>query len=232
MKKILVSDYDDTFYINDEDVLENVRSLNENYDKFMFIIATGRSYYDYDKKRKLYNIKSEYLIINHGASILKDDKLIYNVSIDEAIKNELISDLEINNCQEYFACSGLESRVDINTKNLTKIHIKYNTLEKTMKILEIISKKYGKYINSFLVSNNYAIEIVSSNVDKKNAILKILELEGIKEENVYTIGNGATDYEMLNFFNGYAMENSSSKIEELNLEKIKSVSNLIERLSK
>lgn len=232
MKKILVSDYDDTFYINEEDILENVRLLNENCDKFMFIIATGRSFYDYDKKRKLYNIKSEYVIINHGASIIKDDKLIYNESINEKIKNELIRDLEIDNCQEYFMCSGLDSRVDINTKNLTKIHIKYDTLEKTMEILEIINKKYDKYINSFLVSNNYAIEIVSSKVDKKNAILKILELEKIKEENVYTIGNGATDYEMLNYFNGYAMEYSSSKIEELNLEKIKSVSILIEKLSK
>jgi len=232
MKKILVSDYDDTFYINEEDVLENVRLLNENYDKFMFIIATGRSFYDYNKKRKLYNIKSEYVIINHGASIIKDDKLIYNESINEKIKNELIRDLEIDNCQEYFMCSGLDSRVDINTKNLTKIHIKYDTLEKTMEILEIINKKYDKYINSFLVSNNYAIEIVSSKVDKKNAILKILELEKLKEENVYTIGNGATDYEMLNYFNGYAMEYSSSKIEELNLEKIKSVSILIEKLSK
>lgn len=232
MKKILVSDYDDTFYINEEDILENVRLLNENCDKFMFIIATGRSFYDYDKKRKLYNIKSEYVIINHGASIIKGDKLIYNESINENIKNELIRDLEIDNCQEYFMCSGLDSRVDINTKNLTKIHIKYDTLEKTMEILEIINKKYDKYINSFLVSNNYAIEIVSSKVDKKNAILKILELEKIKEENVYTIGNGATDYEMLNYFNGYAMEYSSSKIEELNLEKIKSVSILIEKLSK
>lgn len=232
MKKILVSDYDDTFYINEEDVLENVRLLNENCDKFMFIIATGRSFYDYDKKRKLYNIKSEYVIINHGAFIIKDDKLIYNESINEKIKNELIRDLEIDNCQEYFMCSGLDSRVDINTKNLTKIHIKYDTFEKTMEILEIINKKYDKYINSFLVSNNYAIEIVSSKVDKKNAILKILELEKLKEENVYTIGNGATDYEMLNYFNGYAMEYSSSKIEELNLEKIKSVSILIEKLSK
>lgn len=231
MKKLLVSDYDDTFYINDEDIKNNIRLVNENKDKFMFIIATGRSYYDYNKKKELYNINSEYVILNHGASIIKNNKLISNIIIDKSIIKKLIDDLEKDKCLEYFACYGLNSRVDINDEELTKIHIKYESTLKTLEKLEELNKKYGNYINCYLVSKNFAIEIVSKLANKKNAIVEIMKLENINKEDVYTIGDGSTDEEMLKYFNGYAMKNSSAIINKLGLNKLNSVSELIKIVS-
>ena len=50
-KKILVSDYDQTFYLNNEDIEIN----KEAVDRFrkegnIFVIATGRSYFDFHNK--------------------------------------------------------------------------------------------------------------------------------------------------------------------------------------
>ena len=53
MKKILVSDYDQTFYIGDEDIEKNKIAVNRFRNKGnIFIIATGRSYEDFMGKKK------------------------------------------------------------------------------------------------------------------------------------------------------------------------------------
>lgn len=232
MKKMLVSDYDDTFYINDDDILKNIELVDEYRNKMVFMIATGRSYFDYNNKKNKYNIKSEYVILNHGATILKNDEIIYNIEIDNKIKNELIYDLKIENSEKIFACSKKESRLNIECNNLTKIHIKYPSKEYALEIYNYILKKYSNYLNFFLVSDRTAIEIVSKQANKKNGILKIMKLEDIDKENVYTVGDGDTDYEMLSYFNGYKMENSSIKLQELELPKVRSVSELINIINK
>ena len=60
MKKVLVSDYDQTFYVNDEDIelnKQSVQHFRENGN--IFIIATGRSFMDLQKKVKQYNLKQK-----------------------------------------------------------------------------------------------------------------------------------------------------------------------------
>ena len=79
-KKILVSDYDQTFYLNDEDVEIN----KEAVDRFrkegnIFVIATGRSYFDFHNKVNMYNFDYDYVIINHGATILDKNNNIFDL---------------------------------------------------------------------------------------------------------------------------------------------------------
>ena len=70
-KKIFVSDYDQTFYLNDEDIEKNKIAINEFRKKGnIFVIATGRSYFDFQNKVDEYNLNYDYVIINHGATIL------------------------------------------------------------------------------------------------------------------------------------------------------------------
>lgn len=128
-KKILVSDYDQTFYLNDEDIEKNKTAVEEFRNKGnIFIIATGRSYYDIQRDCNEYKIKYDYLIINHGASILDEkDKIIYNFPIKNEIIDEIRKDLGIyipnmKGCLEedsyetsdnqYFGCKEKLSRVD------------------------------------------------------------------------------------------------------------------------
>ena len=69
--------------------------------------------------------------------------------------------------------------------------------------------KYGEYINAHLVcENQVAIEIVSKEASKEDAIAYISSLEKVKNENIYVIGDSYSDIEMIKKYSGYIMENS------------------------
>ena len=92
--KMLVSDYDQTFYLNDEDIEKNKQAVA----KFrkagnIFVIATGRSYLDFFNKLEIYNFEYDYLIINHGATILDAYNNKHEKEL-EVIKTKYASELE------------------------------------------------------------------------------------------------------------------------------------------
>ena len=97
--KMLVSDYDQTFYLNDKDIIENINAVREFREKGnIFVIATGRSYLDLQKKVNMYNLEYDYALINHGATII-DNK--GNVLNNFSIKNEIFRTGEIRRNQVF-----------------------------------------------------------------------------------------------------------------------------------
>lgn len=227
-KKIIVSDYDQTFYLNDEDIEKNKIAIKEFREKGnIFVIATGRSFFDFKNKSDLYNIAYDYVIINHGATVLdKNNNITYNFSIKKEIIDELKQDLEIEKSLKTFCCSELESRVDFDYKNLTKIHVKYNDKETAMTINNKINKKYAKYINAYFVTGN-AIEIIAKETDKSFAIELLLKDLEVDKNYVYTIGDGYSDIEMIRNFNGYCMKESVDELKEIAEKEFESVSELV-----
>lgn len=230
-KKILVSDYDRTFYLNDEDIEENKNAIKVFREKGnLFIIATGRSYFDFNNKKDLYNIKYDYVIINHGATILdSNNNVIYNYSINNKIIAELKNDLEIEKSIKNFCCSKLESRVDFKYKDLTKIYVKYDDNKTAVRINNKIKEKYTEYVNSYMINEN-TIEIISSEIDKSSAIELLIKDIQVSKDKVYTIGDGYSDIEMIKKFNGYCMKNSVPELKELATKEVDSVSVLVNEL--
>lgn len=230
-KKILVSDYDQTFYLTDEDIEIN----KEAVDRFrkegnIFVIATGRSYFDFHNKVNMYNFDYDYVIINHGATILdKDDNILSNYSIDNVIINNIKEDLELDKTINQFNCSELESRVNFNHKDLTKIHVKYNTKEEAMDINKKINNKYFNYVTSYYV-NTDSLEIISNKTNKSNAINILVEKLGLSNDNVYTIGDGYSDIDMIKDFKGYAMKESVNELKQVAIKEYDSVSDLINEI--
>lgn len=233
MKKIIVSDYDQTFYLNDEDIEANKKSIHSFREAGnLFIIATGRSFMDFKKKANMYNLEYDYLIINHGATILdSNDNIILNVSIDNDVVNNIKIDVNLEKSISHFCCSELESRVDFEHKDLTKIETRYGNREEAWERNEIINKKYNNYVNSYFLTSN-SIEIISSKTSKSHAITVLLEKLHIAKENVYTIGDGYSDIEMIRDFNGYCMEDSVPELKEVTTKVVKSVSELVEIVTK
>lgn len=233
MKKILVSDYDQTFYLNDEDIEKNKKSV-ENFRKKenIFIFATGRSYFDFMNKAERYKLKWDYLIINHGATILdKNNNIISNYTIDNNIIKNIEKDLEIKKSINHFCCKLENSRTDFNDKDLTKIYAKYEK-DKAEQINSLINKKYSEFVNCYLVSGN-AVEIISNKTCKSNAIEEIVQIEKVNRENIFTIGDGYSDIEMIKSYNGYCMEESVQELLKIcNGKIVKSVSELIEKIQK
>ena len=232
MRKILVSDYDNTFFRNDKEIKENMLKVEEFRRKNnLFIIATGRSYYDFNRALKEYDIKYDYLIINQGATILDNkNNIIENYTIDEKVKDMIAEDLKLNDEETMFACSILESRVSIKNEKITKIHKGYENIDIDRKMNEFINNKYSSSVNSYLITTSNSIEIISSMTNKAKAISKIAEIENIDKQNIFTIGDSYNDIEMIKSFNGFCVENAQQEVKDVSIKVCSSVSELINEL--
>jgi hypothetical protein len=230
-KKILVSDYDQTFYLNDEDIEKNKIAINKFRKKGnIFVIATGRSYLDFKNKVDLYKFEYDYVIINHGATILdKANNVFANFSIKNNIVSNIKNDLQLEKSIKEFCCSRLESRVDFEHKDLTKINVKYNSKDEAMNINKDINDKYSEFVNSYYVTEN-SVEIISNEINKSKAIDLLLNRLNVLRKNVYTIGDGYSDIEMIKDFNGYAMKKSVVELKEVAKKEYDSVSELINEI--
>ena len=190
-----------------------------------FVIATGRSYLDFYNKLNKYKFKYNYVILNHGTTII-DNNIISDIKNDLRLNLDIKNDLNILNCENYFCCSGYESRLDFDHNDLTKINVKYKDLDTAMDMVSHINKKYSKYVKAYYV-NNFTIEIISNKIDKKEAIYYLIKNIVIDKNNVYTIGDGYSDIEMIKEFNRYCMKNSVSLVKEVSINEYDSVSIMI-----
>lgn len=233
MKKLLVSDFDRTFYLNPEDLKANIKKVKEFISKGnMFVIATGRSFYDIMLDIDKYGVEYNYLIVNHGATILdKDKNILKNYLIDDNTKNKLEKQLNIEDELPTFCCSILESRVSIKTNDLTKIHLEFETPEIAKKVNIEINENYGEEILSYLLgSKSNIIEIISAKTNKAIAIEKLANIKNIDKKQIYTIGDSYSDIEMLKEFNGNCMKNSEEEIKKIISKQYASVRDLIDEL--
>lgn len=231
MKKILVSDYDDTLYINSEGIKKNLIAIEALRKKGnLFVIATGRSYDDFKVKKDKYGIQYDYLILNHGATILKDDKIIFNQIIENEVVGKIKHDLKLVDNDNLFCCSAKESRVSINHKDITKIHIAFNDKNLAQKYKKLLDENYRTQINTYYISANMAIEIISKKTNKAIAIEKIRNQEKIEKNNIYVIGNGSSDVEMIRTFNGCAVTSAIPEVLEISNKRYQSVEQLVKEM--
>lgn len=224
---LVVSDYDQTFFKDEESLEQNKIYVEKFMKNNLFVIATGRSYLDFEKEEQKYNIKYNYLILNHGATIVKDNVVIYSKYIDSSIKQEIIPQLQLQNSLNYFACSNIDSRADINLEKISKINISYKNKLIAKKIYNLLQKKYSKYLNLYLVTGGKSLEIVPSKVDKAEAIKYISNIENIPKNKIYTIGDSYSDLEMIKRYNGYYITGSIKEIKKYSQGKYTSVYQLI-----
>ena len=150
MKKILVSDYDRTFYLNKEGIKKNIEAV-EKFRKNgnLFVIATGRSFLDFKKKQYKYHFDYDYVILNHGATILdRKGHILDNNVINNEVVLDIKKDVQDIKTKKQFCCSAKESRVDFLFGNITKIYLEYESQNITTMVNEMINNK---------LDNNYKI---------------------------------------------------------------------------
>ncbi len=225
--KVLISDYDGTFYTNEESIKTNIDKTNEFMKKNIFVIATGRSLQDFKRKEEEYDIKYNYLIINHGATIIKDNQTIYNKIINKNILPDILKDIDIENTDFNFFCNNQNSRVSSTEKELTKIHVSYASEEKLNEIYDKLISKYNEYINIYIMNNKKSLEIISNEANKTNAIEFLITHEKFSKKDIYTIGDNQNDLEMIKDYNGAIMTNSILELKQLKFKEYLNVSDYI-----
>ena len=208
--KVLISDFDDTLYVDDINILKkNIDICNKFMKENIFIIATGRNYNSIYKIIKKYNIKYNFLILLDGALVLdKDNNILDKTNLDIDIINKCINILKENNINYYLDDGFIKTD---NFKEVLKIVIP-KELNENKNIIDLF-----KNIDIFIYESSKHYNIVGSNVNKIYSIKKLLETKLINN-NIYTIGDNENDYLMLKEYNSAIMKNHHKKIDELNLE--------------
>ena len=233
MKKILISDYDGTFYQNDRDIKKNIDKVNEfrTLDN-LFVLATGRSYVDLKQKIDKYEIPYDYLILNHGALLLsKDLEIIKVFTLDKELVDSILEYANNKDIYNVILISAFDKNVT-DTLNIVKIMLKLYNYDKALEVKNYIDKSYPN-IGSYLARDeeHYLVEVVSCKASKSFMIEKILDKEKIVKKNVYTIGDGINDIEMIRDYNGYRVRNSCKELVSVTDRVIDNVSDLISRIS-
>lgn len=232
-KKVLVVDYDRTLYVNNIDILNNIEKINDfRKDGNIFIIATGRTYSSLKKEIDKYNIKYDYLILNHGALVIKEDNTAlfhYNINKDILLDiNKYLIDLKSKNI---FYSYYLNDTDDINNPNISKITAKFSSNKDSFKeVIKPLVEKYNNTLNIYF-TQKYEVEIISKETNKSQALNLLMKKANFNKENIYTIGDSYTDIEMIKDYNGACMENSIDILKNnKNILKYKSVSDYIDKI--
>ena len=224
---LLASDFDRTFYINNYDFKKNVEAVKKFRKNNMFVITTGRSYQDYMNITKNY-VPTDYLILNHGATILKNDKVIRSTCISNSSLEKIRKLFDFNNI-EYFATKDKESRVSINEDNLSKINITLQDNLVVKKAVDYINNNFND-IKAYILFHKNQFEIISIKTDKLDALKYISEIENIDRINIYTVGDGYTDINMVKYYNGYAVKDAIDDLKDVATNVVNSVSEIIDIL--
>lgn len=229
-KKVLVVDYDRTLFINNDDVLNNINSINKFRENGnIFIIATGRTYNSLKKEIDKYNIEYDYLILNHGSLVIKKDKsTLFHYKIDRNILFDITNYLSKYKPKSVMYSYYTEDTSNINNPDISKITIGFQKdIETFKKVMMDVIKKYNNKLNIYF-TQNFEIEIISKETNKSKAIDLLMKKVNFKKENIYTIGDSYTDIEMINDYNGSCMEKSIDILKNnKNIKKYSSVSVLI-----
>lgn len=225
--KILASDFDKTLYIDDMVNFEkNIVSINRFIKSGnIFIIVTGRSYFDIKILLNKYSIPYTYLICEDGAKIYNsNDYCIYTKMINSDIVSDIIN-LINKNKYNYLLDDGYNYTNNVN--DCVKIDIPYNNWDNACTLLKQIKDNYN--IEGY-ISEHY-INITGASVNKKNALSTLCNIENLNNK-LYVIGDDINDLEMIEYFEGVIMDKHSTILDKLNKPIVKYLYLYIEELSK
>ncbi len=232
MVKILVADYDNTFYTDENQLYKNIECIKEFQENGnLFVISTSRSWKSMKKEIDTYKIPFDYLCCNTGGSIFDHDgDLLYMGNVNDDILNKTENILSKYNDSDYSVTRyGIYKEYDEKIDKLLGYKIKGDKtkLEKLKDVLEddlnkdfqVVLKNEKDYSKLFL---NYKLNT------KENGIERLLEILPKNDYKITTVGDDDVDFNMIKKYDGYRMENSSELLNENIDKKVSSVFELVE----
>lgn len=238
-KQIIFSDYDGTIYINEDEMPQNIKAIEEYRNLGgKFIIVTGRSKVSISKVIKQYSIPYDYIITNNGAVIFnRDMNKIDEQAIKINISNRIIEYLNKQENIEIFYYDD-EDKVKYNNQKLLKIRVKTTDHNLAEVIENYINTNFNDDVSAHLElpgvyydDIDYAlVDIVSKKAGKENAIKKLLEVLDVKCEQIVTVGDGRNDIGMISQYNGYSIETAKEEVKKFASKVFKNIAEIVEYL--
>ena len=221
---MLVSDYDDTLTIEKEKNLKYIKMFMKSN---IFVIATGRSYISIKQRLKLdmKGLTPNYLITNHGATIINNNNKVINTSfIEKEVVDKILQLINREKIHKINYYGSKKFNGDIN-----KIMLTFKNIEDATGVFNII--KNTDLVTTYLINRKGKmpkVEIINKNTNKAKAIKVIEELE--KPSKIEVIGDGTQDIEMIKEYNGNCVVNAIDKVKKISKKQYKYVYELIKEL--
>ncbi len=224
--KLIVSDIDGTYTTDIEQnnvAVENFRTKGN-----VFAFCTGRCYNDFLGGCRLWDLKCDYVATDNGATVRQGDKIISNSVIPQSIVSEII-DFTKENAEkvELHSCHGHSEDISYAPGETIKITISLRDEISAVRLEDKIKSDFADKVNCCKVRGIAFLEIMAHGVSKASASRIIAEHAGIRQENIFTVGDAESDISMLKAFNGYAIGTSEKCLADF--KKISSVHELIEK---
>lgn len=244
MLKAVVSDLDGTLLNAHHELsdytIDVVRKLIDS--GYKFYIATGRVEKGAKKISDQIARKIPLITVNGSRIIDENGNEIESVYLNDKC-TELLTNLDYKQFgEEIFICaysgkdwfttsdeyikfyskrrkdkdfySTIISEEEFKNKKFNKIFF-VGKFENLKKLREYLRQYIKEEANIDFVSEN-SLEVFDISTNKRIGVMKLLEKDGIKPNEVVAFGDGLNDYEMLKFFdNSYIMDNALLELKEL-----------------
>ena len=230
-KKILVSDFDGTLRQDNGD-MERVRLAIEVFRGIgnTFVIATGRSYPDFDMAISRYGLSFDYVILNHGATVLDlQNRVLENLVLDDELVKTLEKELKSDLSVKCYVGDCWRNYLDFGVREVTKITAEYQSREKALERCKEINLQYADNLKCFYAGAGN-LEIVSIEADKSRAIEKLQTQLNWKDEDISVIGDDINDLGMIGRYGGCVVKNAVREAKDLARREYDSVPDLIDEL--
>ncbi|MCT4612474.1 MAG: HAD-IIB family hydrolase [Clostridia bacterium] len=241
MYKLVASDLDGTLLNKNKELSEATRKFLEENNKFLIVPTTGKIL---SRTKELFkDVKGlEYIIAVNGSIIydVKNDEIIHDMPMEKDVclkllkmtkentkritictKNKWIRSMEkdIKGQPHLFYVDDIEKHIEVLDENIYRlnIHLKGKD-EKLYKTYKKEAEDLGchAYITRKSDDTPKKLVVIRKDVSKKRALSKVLELEGIKWEEVIAFGDNQNDKGMLmQVGRSVAMKNAPSKIRDI-----------------
>lgn len=219
--KLLVSDFDGTYFKDEESILINNKYINKWRDNGnLFMISSGRSFKSLKSMTEKYNIKYDYLSCCDG-SILYDnnDNVIIKYKLNEQIVKSFLSLIKYVNIEriqysyddEYYNKKQKGTLIGINlviqNENVNNIFLnKWNELKNNNLNYDFLGYKHDD-ITFFCIKNK--------GINKSTTVKYLENKLNINYDDIYVFGDNENDYIMLSNYNSYYIGNVDEKIKNV-----------------
>lgn len=228
--KILVSDFDNTFYSDIFEYDKNIEAVKQFVSSGnMFIIASSRNLEHLLDDLEGYDVPFSYLICLDGAIIYnKDLEIIYRKDIDHSVVSLIFERLDRErNIHETWIDTGEGYTIDINTLACS-IVARPMDYDKACSLLQDILDDFPM-IHGYI--GEHWMKFYDKSANKGNAISYLEKYGHFNHDDIYTIGSSMNDLSMLSRYMGYAMKSSLTDIKRVCIGEVSSVHELIDVIS-
>ncbi|GMA09060.1 haloacid dehalogenase [Tetragenococcus halophilus subsp. flandriensis] len=242
--KLLVSDFDGTLYQNQNIAKYAQTQVKRWQDKGnYFILATGRDLPSIMEKINSYEIDPDFIIGNNGATINKTiiskvknasyellkHRIINNRDLFQEIKISYIFENKIHTKKSTVSICEIKKFLEFfNEKEVIQISVKANSVHGAV---EFIKANATSFPDMNFLKNIETIDIVDYSVNKLFTIQRIKKDLGILDKNIYTIGDGLNDLQMITNYQSATFPWASDEVIAVANSQVNTVGEFINQIS-